>query len=127
MHSEMLLDQSAYRVGFRTNLVDIFPMHVFDPNLLLTFVELSQESAMTLDDVISTLEINDILVKDKELGTYVMVVDRELIEAHCQAVAAKGYLTLKPEKLKWTPFILGRNPGILTFNESMYSQNSLDL
>ncbi|CAG8555085.1 4080_t:CDS:2 [Paraglomus occultum] len=93
----------------------------------ISISKLSQESAMTLDDVISTLEINDILVKDKELGTYVMVVDRELIEAHCQAVAAKGYLTLKPEKLKWTPFILGRNPGILTFNESVYSQSSLDL
>ncbi|CAG8549910.1 10039_t:CDS:2 [Paraglomus brasilianum] len=93
----------------------------------ISISKLSQESAMTLDDVISTLEINDILVKDKELGTYVMVVDRELIEAHCQAVAARGYLTLKPEKLKWTPFILGRNPGILTFNESVYSQSSLDL
>jgi hypothetical protein len=37
--------------------------------------------------------------------------DRGVVEAHCNKWAAKGYLTLKTDKLQWSPFLVTRGYG----------------
>lgn len=39
---------------------------------------------------------------------YAIGVDRAALAAHVAAFNAKGYLTLRPERLKWTPFLTHR-------------------
>ncbi len=63
---------------------------------------------MTVNDIVATLQINNMLVRDEENGTYRIVVDKDLIKNHLDKVAAKRYPRIKPENLRWTPFILTR-------------------
>lgn len=45
---------------------------------------------------------------------YEIVWDPETVKAHLDKWTEKGYLTLKPEKLKWSPFILQRTTKPVT-------------
>ncbi|KAL0954610.1 hypothetical protein HGRIS_003570 [Hohenbuehelia grisea] len=44
--------------------------------------------------------------------SYAITWDREAAMEHMRVWEAKGYVTLKPEKLKWTPFLVGREPKV---------------
>ncbi|KAK3811905.1 MAG: hypothetical protein J3Q66DRAFT_49316 [Benniella sp.] len=91
--------------------------------------DLSQETAMTLDDVITTLQTNNMIraipppksADSKSKGKHgrnraslvpplrhEIVVDWDEVEAYCRKVAQKGYPTINPAKLKWAPFLLQR-------------------
>ncbi|KAG0209439.1 hypothetical protein BGX28_010322 [Mortierella sp. GBA30] len=91
--------------------------------------ELSQETAMTVDDIVTTLQTNNMIravpppksQDSKPRGKHgrnrtnsipplrhEIVVDWKEVEAYCQKVAQKGYPTINPAKLKWTPFLLQR-------------------
>lgn len=76
--------------------------------LCLIMLELSRATSMTVNDVVATLQINNMLVKDEENGTYRIVVDKDLIKNHLEKVTAKGYPRIRTENLRWTPFILTR-------------------
>ena len=58
---------------------------------------------MTYDDIVSTLLNLDMLVKDEQ-GEYVIRVSSTLIDAYLEKCAAKGYPSVKPHKLRWSPF-----------------------
>lgn len=45
---------------------------------------------------------------------YQIVWDPEVVKAYLDKWSSKGYLTLKPEKLKWSPFILQRTTKLAT-------------
>jgi len=45
---------------------------------------------------------------------YEIVWDPETVKAYLDKWTEKGYLTLKPEKLKWSPFILQRTAKLVT-------------
>ncbi|KAG9299183.1 hypothetical protein G9A89_013831 [Geosiphon pyriformis] len=83
----------------------------------ISIEELSRKTSMTPDDVIATLQTNDMIVKDQENDTYKLIVDKARIEQHCQKIMSKGYPQIKPENLKWTPFILTRGLGIRLVEE----------
>ncbi|KAG0082953.1 hypothetical protein BGZ92_011207 [Podila epicladia] len=88
--------------------------------------ELSQETAMTLDDIVTTLQTNNMIrpvfppktaeTKKGKFGRikavpplrYEIFVDWNEIEQFCQKVAQKGYPVINPSKLKWAPFLLQR-------------------
>ena len=63
---------------------------------------------MTDDDVISGLEGLDALVKDPQTGVYAIKVNREKLVERVELVEKKGYIKVKEELLKWTPYLLGR-------------------
>jgi hypothetical protein len=63
---------------------------------------------MTEDDVISGLEGLDALVKDPQTGIYAIKVNREKLVERVELVEKKGYMKVKGELLKWTPYLLGR-------------------
>ncbi|KAF0539083.1 putative Histone acetyltransferase [Gigaspora margarita] len=70
--------------------------------------ELSRLTSMTVDDVIATLQINNMIEKDEINDTYKIIVSKKVVEDHLRKVEAKGYPRIKPESLRWTPFILTR-------------------
>lgn len=63
---------------------------------------------MTDDDVVSGLEGLDALVKDPQTGVYAIKVNREKLMERAELVEKKGYMKVKEELLKWTPYLLGR-------------------
>ncbi|KAF9967118.1 hypothetical protein BGZ70_000040 [Mortierella alpina] len=91
--------------------------------------DLSQETAMTLDDIVTTLQTNNMIraipppksQDSKSRGKHgrsransvpplrhEIVVDWKEVETYCQKVAQRGYPVINPTKLKWTPFLLQR-------------------
>ena len=63
---------------------------------------------MTDDDVVSGLEGLDALVKDPLTGVYAIKVNRDKLVERVELVEKKGYVKVKEELLKWTPYLLGR-------------------
>ena len=70
--------------------------------------EISDAMGLTPDDVISALDALGALIRDPVTGTYAMKLKpdyyREVVKHH----EAKGYATLNPKGLVWTPYIMGR-------------------
>ncbi|CAG8521144.1 958_t:CDS:2 [Funneliformis mosseae] len=87
-------------------------------------LKLSRATSMTVNDIIATLQINNMLVRDEENGTYRIVVDKDLIKNHLDKVTAKGYPRIKSENLRWTPFILTR---VLRRVQDLENEKSLDM
>jgi hypothetical protein len=63
---------------------------------------------MTDDDVVSGLEGLDALVKDPQTGIYGIRVNPDKLVERVNLVEKKGYVKVKEELLKWTPYLLGR-------------------
>ncbi|KAJ3161766.1 hypothetical protein HDU86_006537 [Geranomyces michiganensis] len=75
--------------------------------------ELSSKTCMTPDDVVHTLHLLSMLVKNAR-GDYVIRCPRALVAAYLAAVdAKKGMTTIKPDLLRWTP-LLFKTPIIAT-------------
>jgi histone acetyltransferase SAS3 len=70
--------------------------------------EISDHMGLTPDDVIAALDALGAMVRDPVTGTYAIKLRtdyyREVIRHH----EAKGYATLNPKGLVWTPYIMGR-------------------
>jgi histone acetyltransferase SAS3 len=71
--------------------------------------ELSQRTGMTPDDVISALEGLHALVRDPLTGIYALRLDHKLFKQVIDKWESKGYVTLRPQSLIWTPFVQGRS------------------
>jgi hypothetical protein len=69
---------------------------------------LGSRTGMTDDDVVSGLEGLNALVRDTQTGIYAIKVNREKLEERVAMVEKKGYVKVKQELLKWTPYLLGR-------------------
>ncbi|KAG0321804.1 hypothetical protein BG000_003102, partial [Podila horticola] len=101
--------------------------------------DLSQETAMTLDDIVTTLQTNNMIrpvfppkapeTKKGKFGRikpvpplrYEICVDWNEIELFCQKVAQKGYPVINPTKLKWAPFLLQR--GLMASQPTLEEAN----
>lgn len=70
---------------------------------------LMSRTGMTADDVIHSLERLYAFVRDPITKTYAIRYDRKLYEQIVSHNEAKGYRQLKPEKLVWTPYVMGRS------------------
>ncbi|KAI8381139.1 acyl-CoA N-acyltransferase [Radiomyces spectabilis] len=75
----------------------------------ISIEELSVHTSMTPDDIISTLQANHMIRFDTDLDRYVLEIDCKVIREHLQKVEGRGYPTVDPAKLTWTPFVLSRD------------------
>lgn len=71
-------------------------------------LELSHRTAMTVDDVITTLELLGML-KENETKQYYLQVDHDIIRQHLKQLDLRGYPEVDPVKLTWTPYVLSRD------------------
>ncbi|KAH7045400.1 hypothetical protein BKA57DRAFT_411555 [Linnemannia elongata] len=108
--------------------------------------ELSQETAMTIDDIVTTLQTNNMIraipppksQDSKSKGKnhryrsasvpplrHEIVVDWKEVEAYCHKIAQKGHAVINPAKLKWAPFLLQRGLMASLPSESGIKQDDL--
>ncbi|KAI7906059.1 acyl-CoA N-acyltransferase [Cokeromyces recurvatus] len=71
--------------------------------------ELSHSTSLTVDDIISTLQNNNMIQYDKDTKRYSLVIDWKQIEDYIKKMDEKNYLRVDAEKLTWTPFVLSRD------------------
>ena len=74
----------------------------------LSIKQISDDTAMTPDDVIAGLEGLRALVRDPQTKLYAFRVDVDFCRQYVQNWESKGHVKLKPEALAWTPYIMGR-------------------
>ncbi|KAI9140439.1 acyl-CoA N-acyltransferase [Paraphysoderma sedebokerense] len=70
--------------------------------------EISQMTAMTPDDIISTLDLHNMLIKDPSSGQYKIQINHQLVYDTLERVRRKGYRRVQSDGLIWSPFLLGR-------------------
>lgn len=75
----------------------------------LSVVELSDQTGMTADDIVSALEGLRALVRDPVTGTYALRLDYDFYEEYIKKWEDKCYVRLNPHGLVWTPYVMGRN------------------
>jgi histone acetyltransferase SAS3 len=75
----------------------------------LSIKQISDDTGMTADDVVSALEGLRCLVRDPQTGLYAFRVDLEYCREYVAKWEAKNYVQLKPSALTWTPYIMGRS------------------
>jgi histone acetyltransferase SAS3 len=97
----------SYRSYWKTTLAHEL-LHIIDNGENTSVQDLGRRTGMTDDDVVSGLEGLDALVKDPETGIFAIRVNREKLVERVDAVSKKGYLKIRGDLLKWTPYLLGR-------------------
>lgn len=108
------LDRQDTPVSIEGELFIIIPLIKL---LLLHFLgvilngalELSHRTAMTVDDVITTLELLGMLKEKNETNQYYLQVDHDIIRQHLKQIDHRGYPEVDPVKLTWTPYALSRD------------------
>ncbi|KAK9459107.1 uncharacterized protein V1516DRAFT_680979 [Lipomyces oligophaga] len=86
-------------------------------NETISINELAKRTGMTPDDVVSGLESLKALVRrpednGSERSEYQIRVDSNLITSIISNWEALGHAALEPDKLIWTPLVVGRSSGI---------------
>ncbi|CAK7264403.1 Histone acetyltransferase [Sporothrix epigloea] len=79
-----------------------------DAKLGLSIKQISDDTGMTADDVISALEGLRCLVRDPQTGLYAFRVDLAYCREYLAKWESKKYVTLQPAALTWTPYVMGR-------------------
>lgn len=74
----------------------------------LSIKQISDDTAMTPDDVIAALEGLRALVRDPQTKLYAFRVDLDFCRQYVANWESKGHVKLKPEALAWTPYVMGR-------------------
>ena len=75
----------------------------------LSIVELSDRTGMTPDDIVAALEGLRALVRDPITKSYALRLDYDYFQQCIDDWETKGYVTLNPKALVWTPYIMGRS------------------
>ncbi|KAI4188089.1 MAG: hypothetical protein L6R41_002391, partial [Letrouitia leprolyta] len=75
----------------------------------LSIVDLSERTGMTADDIVAALEALRALVRDPVTKTYALRLDHAYFKHCIETWEAKQYVTLNPNALVWTPYIMGRS------------------
>lgn len=75
----------------------------------LSIKQISDDTGMTADDVISALEGLRCLVRDPQTQLYAFRVDIEFCKQYIAKWESKNYVQLDPSALAWTPYIMGRS------------------
>ena len=97
----------SYRSYWKTALANAL-LQVLDAGVDISIQELGKRTGMTDDDVVSGLEGLDALVRDPQTGIYAIKVNRKKLQERVDIVDKKGYVKVKEDQLKWTPYLLGR-------------------
>jgi histone acetyltransferase SAS3 len=75
----------------------------------LSIRQISDDTGLTPDDVISALEGLRCLVRDPRTQLYAFRVDLQYCREYVAKWEAKGYVQLNPKALTWTPYVMGRS------------------
>lgn len=75
----------------------------------LSVKQISDDTGMTADDVISALEGLRCLVRDPQTQLYAFRVDFEFCKAYVTKWESKNYVQLDSSALAWTPYVMGRS------------------
>lgn len=75
----------------------------------LSIKQISDDTGMTADDVISALEGLRCLVRDPQTQMYAFRVDTEFCKQYIAKWESKNYVQLDPSALTWTPYVMGRS------------------
>ncbi|KAI1366919.1 hypothetical protein F5Y08DRAFT_300035 [Xylaria arbuscula] len=70
--------------------------------------QISDDTGMTPDDVVSALEALRFLVRDPITHVYAFRVDLAFCDKEVKKWEAKNYVRLHPQSLTWTPYVMGR-------------------
>ena len=74
----------------------------------LSIKQISDDTGLTPDDVISALEGLRCLVRDPQTGLYAFRVDLQYCREYVAKWQSKNYVQLNADALTWTPYIMGR-------------------
>ncbi|EFQ35461.1 MOZ/SAS family protein [Colletotrichum graminicola M1.001] len=74
----------------------------------LSIRQMSDDTGLTPDDVISALEGLRCLVRDPQTELYAFRVDLAYCNEYIAKWEAKNYVKLYPDALTWTPYVMGR-------------------
>lgn len=96
-------------VSYRNYWRLILSYQLRDLKTPISIADLSDRTGMTADDLVSALEGLRALVRDPVTKTYAFRLDTKYFEEVIQNWEVKGYVTLNPDALLWTPYIMGRN------------------
>ncbi|KAJ5102575.1 Acyl-CoA N-acyltransferase [Penicillium argentinense] len=96
-------------VSYRNYWRLILSYQLRDLKTPISIADLSDRTGMTADDIVSALEGLRALVRDPISKTYAFRLDTKYFEEVIQNWESKGYVTLNPDALLWTPYIMGRN------------------
>ncbi|KAL4788177.1 hypothetical protein BJX76DRAFT_316573 [Aspergillus varians] len=96
-------------VSYRNYWRLILSYHLRNQKTPVSIAELSERTGMTADDVVSGLEALRALVRDPVTRAYALRLDYNYFEDCIRSWESKGYVTLNPDALVWTPYIMGRN------------------
>lgn len=75
----------------------------------ISIKQISDDTGMTADDVISALEGLRCLVRDSQTQLYAFRVDLEFCKQYVAKWESKKYVQLDPSALTWTPYVMGRS------------------
>lgn len=75
----------------------------------LSIRQISDDTGMTADDVISALEGLRAIVRDPQTQLYAFRVDVEFCKQYVAKWESKKYVQLDPGALTWTPYVMGRS------------------
>lgn len=75
----------------------------------LSIKKISDDTGLTPDDVISSLEGLRCLVRDPQTQLYAFRVDLPYCREYVAKWEAKKYVQLEPKALTWTPYVMGRS------------------
>lgn len=78
----------------------------------LSIKQISDDTGMTADDVISALEGLRALVRDPETKLYAFRIDLEYCRQYWEKFESKGYVQLDPKALVWTPYVMGKSNAV---------------
>ncbi|KAL8769075.1 MAG: hypothetical protein Q9209_004861 [Squamulea sp. 1 TL-2023] len=75
----------------------------------LSIVDLSERTGMTADDIVAALEALRALVRDPVTKSYALRLDYAYFKQCIENWEAKKYVSINPDALVWTPYIMGRS------------------
>lgn len=82
-----------------------------------SIASIARETGMTPDDIIFTLEALRFLVRDPVTRTYALRLDYEYIEDYVAKQEEKATITIDPDRLVWTPYLMGRPTNYFSLGE----------
>ncbi|KAI7888995.1 acyl-CoA N-acyltransferase [Mucor mucedo] len=92
----------------------------------ISIEELSNRTSLTPDDIISTLQTNNMIKYDKVTAQYSLILDVKTIKAHLSNIEKKNYSRVDPDKLTWTPFVLSRDRLAVLLGQTKSTIKNID-
>jgi len=80
-------------------------------------IGIAQETGMTPDDIVSTLEGLRSLVRDPVTRSYALRLDHEYMQEYVDKQEKKANIIIDPDKLVWTPYVMGRPSNYFRMGE----------